>query len=830
MRYKAGIVNLAPAKMKTGWMTGWRFFKAACAALLITAAISQTIIYKQMDLSLAETIQRPLIAEEVYFSDTLVVDVDEESMARLVPEFGVWPYKRDIYALVTDYLKEAGAKTIVYDILFSEQREGDEAFARAIQRAGNVLLPGVALPFAPKRDAAYHAQLAALAWPVTSPVPAKHWDDMTLPRQELVPASAATVRFGVINLTPDMDGILRRVPLLHESYGKYLPNAALAALFAQQPYPAMKYLSDEQRLQVGQRSWPTTKHGEIILQHPKNPDPFLVMPFYRLVFAALGMPGYAISRAEIEGKTIFIGSTTASLGDYAATPHGIKAGLHIMALTYQNLAQNTVLHPPKLGWDLVLILTGIAFLAFSAHRHLQSAITLSLLAGASITAAYLSSLGLLAFLNQQSALLFSITNSFTLYLLMVLLRIKTLYDEKQKLYYEKMAAEQASAFKSKFLSYITHELRTPLTAIMGFNSLVSENKSLSPDERNATKTIETNSDHLLRLVNNLLDQAKIEAGKMDLEVRAVAIRDTLNDVLATFARLAASKNVEMKMQYDVGVPQALMLDGFRVRQIIINLVGNALKFTEQGHVLIKVGWQGGRLEVSVEDTGPGISSSTQEKIFSAFQQGTTPDIHAYSGTGLGLTISRYLAQLMGGTLSVESMLGRGSTFFLRIPADAPELLHPCAAPAGLTSLGTHESPVGAASAIPQPQATEKLTGCVLLADDSEDARILFKHFFDRMGLISLFATNGQAAVDIALVEHPDIILMDMEMPVMNGLEAVRLLRQRGYAKPILALTAHTHQAVSEALLEAGFDGCLEKPIKQDALQRALAVILQPARH
>ena len=155
---------------------------------------------------------------------------------------------------------------------------------------------------------------------------------------------------------------------------------------------------------------------------------------------------------------------------------------------------------------------------------------------------------------------------------------------------------------------------------------------------------------------------------------------------------------------------------------------------------------------------------------------------------------------------------------------------PCAVQVELISTESSIGSTGIKSPISLPQPTERLSGYVLLADDSEDTRVLFKNFFDRMGLVAVFAENGQIAVEIALAEQPDIILMDMEMPVMGGLEAVRLLRQCGYVKPILALTAHTSQAVRDALLEAGFDACLSKPIKQDSLRHALAAILQPSRN
>ncbi len=788
-------------------MTWQRLTATVCTALLLTALISQTASYKQMNLWFAETTQQPLAAEEFHFTDSVIVDANEESMARLTPEFGPWPYKRDIYDLVTDYLKDVGAKTVVYDILFSEQREGDEQFARAIQRAGNVVLPGVALPLAPQRNAAYHTQLASLAWPVSGPVPARHWDDITLPRAEFTQFSPADVKLGVINLPADADGILRRVPLLHEAYGKYLPNTALAALYAQQPYPSVKYLPNEQRLQIGQHSWPVTENGEIILQHPKNPEPFPVMPFYRLVFAALGAPGYEITPAEIQGKTIFIGSSTAILGDRVATAQGMKAGLQIVALIHQNLARDLVLRPQKLGWDAVLVFSGIALLLLAAHRRLQSALAMSLLAVAGVSIVYLFGLGLLMLLKQQSALLFAVINSFILYLLMILSRIKILYDEKQKLFYEKMAAEEANALKSKFLSHITHELRTPLTAIMGFNRLLGENVSLPTDAKKAVQTIDKNSEHLLRLINNLLDQAKIEAGKMDLDIRPIAIRGMIESVTDTLERLATAKGVELKPLYDESLPQGLMVDGFRLRQILLNLIGNALKFTAQGHIHVKAQWKDAWLEIAVEDTGPGIPEKALGKIFEAFQQSDASVTSTHGGTGLGLTISRNLAHLMGGAISIESTMGEGSTFQVRIPAPQAEM------------------PV---EAVQQPKpATEQLKGCVLLADDSEDARALFKNYFERIGVSAMFAENGKIAVDIAFAEQPDVVLMDIEMPVMNGMEAIQLLRQRGYTKPVLALTAHGGAAIRDELLRVGFDDCLTKPIKRETLKNALAAVLVP---
>lgn len=786
-----------------------RLLLAVLLALSITALMGQTVSYRQMDLWLAENTQQPLIAKKFRFTDTVIIDVDEESMARLAHDFGPWPYPRDIYDLVTGYLKDAGAKSVVYDILFSEPRGGDERFAAAIRQAGNVVLPGVALPLAPRRDTAYHAQLSSLTWPVAKTTPARHWDDITLPREEFTLPPDPVVKFGVINVVPDAeDGMLRRVPLLHETYGRHLPTLALAALFTRQPYPEVSYRPDAAMLHVGPYAWPVTRKGEVLLQYPANRDAFPVIPFYRLVFATLGAPGYQLDPAELRDKTVFIGSTTAVLGDRVPTPRGMIPGLHVLALAYQNLAQNLVLRPSRFGWNLLLTAIGIAFPLLAWHRRFRRAFSMTLLTVCGMALIYLISLGLLAMLRQQSALLFALSNSFTLYLILVLSRLKTLYDEKQRLYYEKQAAEESNQLKSRFLSHITHELRTPLTAIMGFNRLLGADRSLSAQSRKYVKTVDQNSEHLLRLINNLLDQARIEAGQLEVDIRPTAIHGMIDGVIEALEIQAAAKGLELKAVYGDTLPPGLMIDGFRLRQVLINLTGNALKFTAQGHIHLKVSWENDWLAIAVEDTGPGMPQQALDRIFESFQQVDASVAVTHGGTGLGLTISRNLAHLMGGTISVASTLGKGSTFLVRLPAPRATLPGEATEPAA------------------PPAAEEKLTGSVLLADDSEDARVLFRNYFSRWGLDALYAENGGQAVEMTLAKQPDMVLMDIEMPDMSGEEALKRLRRQGYTKPVVALTAHAGQDMRQALIDAGFDGCLPKPIKREALRGAIATILQ----
>lgn len=385
-------------------------------------------------------------------------------------------------------------------------------------------------------------------------------------------------------------------------------------------------------------------------------------------------------------------------------------------------------------------------------------------------------------------------------------------EARRRRRYQKMAWNETNRLKTEFLNHLTHELRTPLTAIMGFNKINQFTDELGRDQRMANSAvIARNCEHLLALINNNLDLAKIEAGQLAIARTAEEPEQVFGDVLATMRALAAEKPVELKYTRLTALPDALMLDAFRLRQVLINLVGNAVKFTERGSVELAVAWHVAALEIEVRDTGAGIAAESLGRIWQPFKQADLTIGRRFGGTGLGLAISRKLVELMGGEITVESRLGIGTTFKVRIPSEA---VSKRAAP---ESMG------------PAVAARERLSGRVLLADDNEDVRSLIALLLRNIGLQVRAAENGLVAVETALREEPDVILMDMEMPVMDGFEAVHVLRTRGYSGTILGLTAHQETAEVARAVLSGCDAVLTKPISVDALKEALAPALARRR-
>ncbi|MGB8338976.1 MAG: CHASE2 domain-containing protein [Burkholderiales bacterium] len=784
-------------------------------ALLFTLLLSQSSLFQRFDNAAAD-MQARLLARRLNVDSVVIVDVDEESMALLQPLLGPWPYRRDVYAAATDFLYTSRAKSITYDILFSEPRAGDADFAKSLTKANNVVLAASALNYPFERSAEYRTQLDAAAWPIAQneKVLQLMWRDITMPLPIFTRPLAAS-QTGVISLRPDIDdGIHRRIPLLHSAYGKTLPSLALASLYAGQPIPDSKIINNNQTLTINNLSLPITADGQAFVQFPSNASSFKVLSFYQLVHAAfnvaarpeLNYPGAEAIAAQIKGKRIFVGSRAAVLGDYISTPMDAKyPGLFMLALSNQAIEQNRILAPRKLALDVVLILLAVMvpLVLFEQRARRSAAFSFIplLLMGAIIT---VLSCGFY-FNKQSTSVFFPLIAGLATYLMLLVLRGLSLYLEKQKLGFEKMAVEEAYELKSSFMSHMTHELRTPLTAIIGFNKLLDDKKLDSKSHQQYTQLVDKNSQHLLSLINNILDQARIEAGQMKITAEPTLLRDAVEDVAASLAALALQKNLRLTTSYADGMPDAFVLDGFRLRQILINLAGNAIKFTERGNVTLNCNWKNGQLEIEVADTGPGLSEEALQRIFVAFEQADDNVAKAHGGSGLGLTISNNLAQLMGGHMQVTSKIGAGTRFTLIIPAA------PCAAPLAVA---------GHAAEKEFPQ----MAGRILLADDNQDIRDLIELYLTRQGLQVNTAENGQDAVRRALHDNPDLILMDLEMPVLGGIGAIDQLRTLGYAGPILALTGHSGEQAARALT-AGCNGTVGKPVKRETLLAAIAPLL-----
>ena len=394
---------------------------------------------------------------------------------------------------------------------------------------------------------------------------------------------------------------------------------------------------------------------------------------------------------------------------------------------------------------------------------------------------------------------------------------RELENNSQQLQSVRNQAEMASNSKSEFLANMSHEIRTPLTAILGFAEVLLGSVTTS-EAVSAADTIKRNGEYLLSILNDILDLSRIEAGKIHIETMSVSPAQVVAEVVSLMRVRADAKGLYINVVYDGPVPETIETDPTRFRQILINLVGNAVKFTEVGGVQIRVGLLAPvgvepKLAVTVVDTGIGMSREQRERLFRPFTQADASTTRRFGGTGLGLTISKRLAESLGGTLAVETASGHGSTFTFTIDTGS------------LQNVARLHSPVEAEATAElrfQEAPSIQLSGRVLLAEDGPDNQRLISFLLKKAGAHVNVADNGEAAVSRALhalsENRPfDVILMDMQMPVLDGYAATRRLRDKGYTRPIIALTAHAMNGDREKCLAAGCDDFAPKPIDRKTL-------------
>ncbi len=395
------------------------------------------------------------------------------------------------------------------------------------------------------------------------------------------------------------------------------------------------------------------------------------------------------------------------------------------------------------------------------------------------------------------------------------------------------AAEAANRSKSEFLANMSHEIRTPMTAILGYSDLLA-NPSLSADERReGVQRIRQNGRHLLAVLNDILDLSKIEAGKMTVETIECPVHEIVTEIAALLRPRAVEKGLDLGVEFVGRVPSVIRSDPTRLRQILMNLIGNAIKFTEQGGVRIVAGMipttpqARPRLFVEVGDTGIGMSEDQVASLFKPFTQGDPSMARRFGGTGLGLTISRRLAEMLGGSISVNSKSGQGTNFRVEIetgPLEGVEMIIPIG---GAELLSKDEPPPG--YDVRASAGGECLLGGlrILLADDARDNRKIVSWHLRRAGATVDFAENGRIAMEKALQASGsghgfDIVLMDMQMPELDGFAATRALREKGFERPIIALTAHAMTGDRDQCLAAGCNDYATKPIDPHELVLTLA--------
>ncbi|HYE62609.1 MAG TPA: ATP-binding protein [Phycisphaerales bacterium] len=376
----------------------------------------------------------------------------------------------------------------------------------------------------------------------------------------------------------------------------------------------------------------------------------------------------------------------------------------------------------------------------------------------------------------------------------------------------KTAAEAANRAKTEFLANMSHEIRTPMTAILGFTDLLMEPGQPEAERASALQTIRRNGEHLLTIINDILDLSRIEAGIATADRVACNPGEVIGEVVSLLQQRASSKGLTLTVSFDSPIPTQITNDPTKLRQVLINLVGNAIKFTETGgvHIAARTAtFHDGtpRLEIDVIDTGIGMTGEQIGRLFRPFSQADSSMSRRFGGTGLGLSISQKLASLMGGSIKVRSEPGRGSTFALSIEmgeTQGPMLT----APAAMASAGA--------------PAAVTLRARVLLAEDGIDNQRLMSHLLTRAGAELTVVEDGEKAVEAAGSGAFDLIIMDMQMPRVDGYAAARRLRAMGCTLPIIAVTAHAMADDREKCLVAGCDDYTTKPLDRHAFLRMCA--------
>ncbi|HSW22933.1 MAG TPA: ATP-binding protein, partial [Burkholderiaceae bacterium] len=636
--------------------------------------------------------------------------------------------------------------------------------------------------------------------------PRTPWPALAMPTGTLLAAQAASAAVGVVSVQLDDDGRLRRMPLLHEVQGHGLPSLPLAVLQAMSPDTPLEYRDGRYRL--GAHRWPVDERGRVVVKLPPR-DAIATTGFQRVAVAALGIIDDPLLRERFAGRVVFVGSS-AFLSDQAITPRGPLSGTQLLAATTSALASDQVLSPPSRALDAVLIVIALLPAAALWRRARPDAPVDALLALAAATTMLMTSTLVLAIARVQSHAFAALTVGAAVLVLALWAYQGFIRRANRQLATERAMADAASRAKSEFVAQVSHEIRNPMNSLLGMAELLADTP-LTPEQRRYVETFRASGLTLFKLINDLLDLSKIEAGRLELNPSAFLLPELLAEVQALMQPQAEKKGLAWRMHVEPGPSPGVWCDRQRLQQVLVNLAGNALKFTMQGSITITARRDArlpDMLQLTVADTGIGIVASKHHTIFQPYVQGDGGTTLSYGGTGLGLSITKRLIEMMGGQIRVESAPGMGATFLLDVLAPQRALETPAAVPAaaGGAYAGTRLN--------------------ILLAEDNAANVFLIESLLKPSGHVLHTAANGLLALERFRAGRYDIVLSDVQMPGMDGLTLIREIRQleseEGRPRAaVIALTAFAFEADVERSRAAGCDDHLAKPISRAALLAAI---------
>lgn len=777
------------------------------AALLLWALLGLLGAQARVDRALGDLLVRAA-APAGEPAGSVIVDIDDASLRALRQPLGEWPYSREVYALMLDYLRQVGARLVVMDIVFAGRRDGDARFAEALRTGPPVVLGAAALAPLQRTGVepaqASPAEEAALQRLGAAPA-GMPWAGLTPPADTLLDALAVRGSLGVISVALDDDGLLRELPLLHQVQGRALPSLALAARLRADGVTGWRI--DAGELIAGPRRWPVDAQARLRLHLPPQGGDLPRLPWQRLMRAALGERDDPELATQLAGRAVFVGSS-AFFADEVMTPQGRLTGMALNAAVFEALGRQP---PPLLRergaavWALNALLLALGALPLLwRHQALAAGLALAAITGiawTAVTAGLLPTPAPALYLLALGLLLTAVAHE------------RRLRERERELTRERELAEARSRAKTELLAHVSHEMRTPMNAVLGFSDILARSP-LRPEQAHYVEVLGHAGRQVFALINDLLDNARIESGRLALASHPFNLVDLVELQLELLRERAQGRGLWLRVFARSEATGWVLGDSQRVAQIVTNLVGNAIKFTRVGGVTVELSRDAaGHIVIAVQDTGIGIAAEQLEHIFQPFEQADSGIAREFGGTGLGLSITRSLAQLMGGDVSVRSRPGEGSRFeaSLELPDARPPL-------DDLTE-------VRAGRAAPsRPLA-------LLLAEDNDVNVLVIEGMLVPLGHRITRVRDGAqalAALHERSGEQPfDLVLMDMMMPVVDGLSATRQWRAIEAAEhrprmPIVALTANAFDTDVQQSLAAGCDAHLTKPLSLAALLQVLA--------